>query len=47
MKFVVVNFCVRQNALLRKIADAWVGPHQTTNRTPLVGEPVAAPTAFE
>jgi len=26
MKFVVVNFCVRQNALLRKIADAWVGP---------------------
>jgi hypothetical protein len=25
MKFVVVNFCVRQNALLRKIADAWVG----------------------
>jgi hypothetical protein len=26
MKFVVVNFRVRQNALLRKIADAWVGP---------------------
>jgi hypothetical protein len=25
MKFVVVNFCVRQNALWRKIADAWVG----------------------